>query len=394
MKIVITGATVDRGAAAAWSLRRVGFEVYGIDARRAPRFMASRHLSGYTCIDDDDPQVRQDKMLRFIEQTGAEVFLPLCTPGAVMAVQRKGAVEALCQANTPSAPAFLAAYDKRICMDQCRDLGIPCAGSLSRSEAAAMLTDGSGRSVVVKPAIDIGAAVGLAHVRVASLLDAAIDTCRQAHGDCLVQEFIPGPDEALRTVTVVYGGSGRLVAGFTARKRRQWPPGGGVTALGVSTRETDLLDQVRPFFEHRPWRGPAEVELKHDERDGMTKVFEINPRLPGYLRHASLCELELAVVAARAALGEELPDATGLSTYREGVTYLAPTVFWKSVVHDARSRGWRRAVVRAGAEAAKAGPMLGSLLSDPVPIITRSIVPHRSCQAMNFRNWTPPYPPE
>ena len=38
-----------------------------------------------------------------------------------------------------------------------------------------------------------------------------------------------------------------------------------------------------PFFESLRWRGPAEVELKIDARDGEAKVIEVNPRLPGYV---------------------------------------------------------------------------------------------------------------
>jgi predicted ATP-grasp superfamily ATP-dependent carboligase len=377
MRVVITNATVDRAAAAARSLRRAGFEVHGVDSRRIPRCMVSRHLHGYGCIDCDDPLERQDAILRFIEQTRADVFLPLCTPGAIMAVQRRSELEALCRVNTPETDAFLAAFDKRSCMQQCTALGIPCAGNLSRDEAAARLLDGRGRSVMIKPATDVGAARGLHHVTDVRDLDQAISRCNTQHGTCLIQEYVPGEDDAMRMVTVVYSADSRLLAAFTARKLRQWPPGGGVTAYGISTRDDDLLELVRPFFDRVRWRGPAEVELKYDPRDGTHKILEINPRLPGYLRHASLCGVEPAVVAARAALGEAPPAETGLSAYREGVAYLAPAVFSSSVRHDAHARGWPRALLRACRQSIAATPMLRSLLSDPLPMLTRTFVQMR-----------------
>lgn len=384
MKIVITNATVDRGAAAACALRQAGFNVHGLDALRIPRVMASRFLDSYDCIDDAAPQAWQDAVLRFIERSRADAVLPLDTPTTVLAIQRRRELESLCRINLPSSEGFLAAYDKRRTMASCAELGIPCAGSLSRGEAAHLLEEHPGRVVVVKPARDIGAAVGVQFVSDVASLDQAIHTSSSRHGGSILQEYIPGPAETMRMVTVVYGGRGRLAAAFTAQKLRQWPPRGGVTAYGVSTRDHELLSLVRPFFDRYDWRGPAEVELKRDERDGTDKVIEINPRFPGYLRHASLCGADLAVVAARAALGEDLPEAGGLSEYRAGVAYIAPAVFMKSVAREARSCGWGSAIASAWRHAGAAGPMARSLLSDPLPQVARTFVKMRPSPVMPF----------
>ena len=384
MKIVITNATGDLGVAAARSLRRAGFEVHGVDGRRVPRFLAGRHLSGYASIAEDDPHAGQDALLRFIEESGADIFLPLCTPGAVFAVQRRRELASLCHTNTPATDAFLAAYDKRLCMEQCSALGIPCAGSLSRDEARAVLGRQEPGSVVVKPSIDVGAAHGVHHVRDPRRLDAALSRCEYSFGDCLIQEYIPGPAQAMHMVTLVHSGTGRLAAAFTARKLRQWPPLGGVTACGTSTREQGLVDTVLPFFTKWRWRGPAEVELKRDARDGVFKVIEINPRFPGYLRLPSVCGVEMAVVAARSALGDEPTRAAELLAYGDGVTYIAPTVFLRSVAKQADEHGWIAAIAQARTEAAGSWPIMCSLLSDPLPIGTRTFVPKRSPRSAPF----------
>lgn len=383
MRILITNGMGDLGVCAARSLRRSGYEVHAVDCRSVPRSMASRHLHGYACVDDEEPLAWQDAVLRFVARSKADVFLPLCTRGAVFAVQRRGEIEPRCRVNVPDEDAFLAAYDKRRCMELCDRLGIPCAGSLSRETALAALRE-PGRSVVVKPALDVGRASGLRHVTDAAHLDDAIGGCTSRYGGCLIQEYIPGTADAMHTVTVVYSGIGRLAGCFTAKKVRHWPPLGGVTACGVSTREAGLVDLVLPFFTLSRWRGPAEVELKRDARDGRFKVIEINPRFPGYLRLASVCGVELAPLAARAALGEEPVASAALSTYREGVVYVAPTVFARSVAHDASSRGWNTAIRQARADATGSWPMLRSLLSDPLPIITRSVVAKKPAPAAAF----------
>jgi predicted ATP-grasp superfamily ATP-dependent carboligase len=384
MRIVITNATGDVGVVAARSLRLAGFEVHGVDGRRVPRSLACRHLSGYGCITDDDPRAGQDAVLRFIAQSRADVFLPLCTPGAVLAVQRRRELASLCRTNTPDPDAFLAAYDKRLCMEQCSQLGIPCARSLSRDEALAVLKKTERGSVVVKPTMDVSAANGIHYVEDAAHLDAAMSQCKSRYGDCMIQEYIPGSAQEMCTVTLVFSGTGRLAAAFTARKVRQWPPKGGVTACGTSTREQGLVDHVLPFFTKWRWRGPAEVELKRDERDGTFKVIEINPRFPGYLRLPSVCGVEMAVLAVRSALGYEPTRAVELSEYRGGVTYVAPTVFLRSVANQARVHGWFAEIAQARAEAAGSWPIMLGLLSDSLSIVARTFAPKRSPRSAPF----------
>jgi biotin carboxylase len=148
-----------------------------------------------------------------------------------------------------------------------------------------------------------------------------------------------------------------------------------VTASGKSTHEPELTELVMPFFREVKWSGAAEVELKRDARDGRFKVIEINPRFPGYLRLPQASGLDLPVLAVRAALGDEPAEGGGLPPYREGVTYVAPTSFFATVMGDAKEAGWMAAMRRARADARGAGPVVCSLLSDPWPVVTRSVVP-------------------
>ena len=82
--------------------------------------------------------------------------------------------------------------------------------------------------------------------------------------------------------------------------------------------------------------GPAEVELKVDERDGNAKLIEVNPRLPAYLAFAIRCGLQLPRLCARVALGES-PDVPG---YAVGRRYVHPILHAKSAL--AGERRWTR----------------------------------------------------
>jgi predicted ATP-grasp superfamily ATP-dependent carboligase len=79
---------------------------------------------------------------------------------------------------------------------------------------------------------------------------------------------------------LLYSRDSRLVAAFTTAKKRQWPTTGGLTVVSRSTRDEAIIEQVKPFFEHWKWKGPAEIEIKWDALTGVNKVIEINPRVP------------------------------------------------------------------------------------------------------------------
>ena len=148
-------------------------------------------------------------------------------------------------------------------------------------------------------------------------IEQAVQACRR-HGEPLIEEFIPGGPDAMRTVVVLFDRRTRLVAHFTTRKLCQLPSTGGMTTMSVSTDDRALVELVLPLFAAWRWEGPAEVELKIDERDGRAKLIEVNPRLPAYLAFAIRCGLNLPRLCALAAMGES-PSA---GSYAIGRTYV------------------------------------------------------------------------
>jgi D-aspartate ligase len=340
VKAFITNASEDAGLVAARSLADAGFEVFGADTRRLPPGVRSRYLAAYYAIESPDGPPREAELMRLIERVRPDVFLPIGTRGVVTAVRHRRGLAKLTAVNAVEAPGFMAAFDKLRCMVECERLAIPCASAYSADEALSVLERTSlDPLLVVKPRWDVGGASGVHYVRDGSALAPAIRFCTERFGGFLIQEFIPGGAQAMRTVLLLFGPDSRLAASFTTRKTRQWPQTGGATAASRSTVDRALLDSVLPFFEKWRWRGPAEVELKLDARDGRHKVIEINPRFPGYLRFAWHCGLDLPTLAARLALGKA--GAGGeLPPYRDGATYVAPTRFlwW----HESSRRHGRR----------------------------------------------------
>lgn len=377
MKALITNAVQDGGLVAARSLARAGFSVTGADVLRLPRGVRSRYMIGYRDLVDAREREFEDALVGLVESVRPDVFLPIGTRGVLAAARCREALAAMTAVNVVDEPAFMAAFDKSVCVAECHRLGIGCARVLGFEEALAMLERAPGTAaVVVKPPWDVGAARGVCYVREPGALRETVERCSRVYGGSLVQDYIPGGADAMRTVLLLFTPESDVAAAFTMQKIRHWPQTGGATAAGRSTDEPELVELVLPFFRAWRWRGPAEVELKLDPRDGRFKVIEINPRFPGYLRFAWHCGLDLPLLATRLALGDAraVPDDVA-PTYRVGQRYVAPTLFARTVRDDVRVHGWGAALRKARTDLRGSAPVILGMLADPVPLVARMLRP-------------------
>jgi hypothetical protein len=316
----VSAATTASGLAAIRDVGRAGFRVIGASPRR-PAFDAhSRWSLRYLEL----PPPRDAAMLLdVLAQAKVEVMLPM-ESSYVGALSRHAAANELpLRAAVPPLEGFLCAYDNRRTLELCRRLEIPAPRLLRPEERQ--------DTVVVKPREDVGAARGVTFCRDAAALSQALASCR-LYGEPLMQEYIPGGADAMRTVVLLFDQRTRLVAYFTTQKLEQYPGSGGITAMSVSTDDRSLVEMVLPLFELLRWRGPAEVELKIDPRNGKANVIEINPRLPGYVAFAIECGLHLPRLTIQVALGET-PSFSG---YAVGRRYVQPVLVLKALV-----QAWR-----------------------------------------------------
>jgi hypothetical protein len=316
----------------------------------------------------------ESSLLDLVDRVRPDVFLPLGNRFVFIASKNRDRIGAVTAVNVPPLESFLAAYNKGVCMAECRQLGIPCPALYSIEQASGVLQEDREAVLVVKPDCDCGAATGVRYVRNRDQLFAAVRECEARFGGAVVEEFIPGGAEADNAVVLLFSPQSRLIAAFTARKIRQWPESGGLVAVGRSTANERLVELVLPFFEKWGWCGGAEVELKRDSRDGQDKVIEINPRFPGNLRFPLECGLGLAVLAADPApAGQAVPSALfpswpTLPSYATGVEYYNPGLVLRVFLSQLRSGDLRGAELREGLrEMWGAASTLPRLLCDRLP---------------------------
>jgi D-aspartate ligase len=97
----------------------------------------------------------------------------------------------------------------------------------------------------------------------------------------VVQELIPGDDTAMRSITAYVDSSGEVTLLATAQVLLQehQPLAIGNPAAMVTTPFPELMDQAERLLKHVGYRGFANFDVKLDPRDGVTKFFEMNPRI-------------------------------------------------------------------------------------------------------------------
>jgi predicted ATP-grasp superfamily ATP-dependent carboligase len=329
--------------AAIRGLTRCGARVIGADDRRLPFNRRSRYLQNcYRLPPVSDERDFLRALLAIVQSERPDVLFPIA--GTYLIVEQAAIFEAYTRILLPPPESYRVANNNHGTLDACRALGIDCPRLFKHHSAVRYLREGADRRLVVKPRRDVGAGRGVHFIDNHNSLNDAQKKIETQWGECVIQEYIPGRTGNMRTVNLLFDRPGHLATYFTTRKIRQFPTTGGITALSISTHETELVANVLPFFKKFNWKGLAEVELKIDDRDGRAKVIEINPRVWGYLGFPIHCGVNFPLLYCRAAMGRSLPP-DGPGKYRRGVKYLNPLAYMKAVIASWRGPGgkigWR-----------------------------------------------------
>ena len=373
--VLVSPTSSDAGVVMMRQLAAAGCVVVGADDGDLPVGVRSRYCRTYRRVAEArGRRVEEYSYLPdIVEAVRPDALVPIDTPATLAAVRHRERIAKTTRMNLPTLDSFMAAYDKKRCQTECRSLGIPCPELYPLDEARALLQAGGGETtVVVKPDMDCGAGRGVRYVREANGLEEAVRTCQEDFGGAMIQEFIPGDVSQQRMALMLFSPESRLMAAFTSRKLRQWPAGGGASVVSESTADAHLVDQMLPFFERWRWRGPAEVDLKFDHRDGRFKVLEINPRFPGYLRFLPHCGLDMPLLAATLALdpGSAAPEC--FPAYSVGARFLCPGLFGKSLLEETTARGLGlKAWAAAARDLRGTSWVFREMLADPFPPLGR-----------------------
>ncbi len=110
--------------------------------------------------------------------------------------------------------------------------------------------------------------------------------------DLLAQELVPGAEAQIESYHCYVDRGGGIVAEFTGRKIRTWPPAFGHTTALEITDAADVRRQGRAIAERLKLTGVAKFDFKRDAA-GALHLLEINPRFTLWHHPAALAGLNI-----------------------------------------------------------------------------------------------------
>jgi predicted ATP-grasp superfamily ATP-dependent carboligase len=137
----------------------------------------------------------------------------------------------------------------------------------------------------------------------------------------VVQELIPGSDEALYGYWAFWDANGHEHSWITRRKLRQYPIGFGSGSYQETLAAPDVAELSRRLLQAFDYRGLVGVEWKRDERDGGLRLMEINPRTVSGNQLAISAGVDLPWIAYRS-LADPAAAPAPNHDFRVGVRWI------------------------------------------------------------------------
>ncbi|MDC1221033.1 ATP-grasp domain-containing protein [Salibacteraceae bacterium] len=121
----------------------------------------------------------------------------------------------------------------------------------------------------------------------------------------IIQQLIPGGDDELYTAGVS-AKDGKLLACFTGKKVRQFPPTAGQAALAMATDCPKIVEYAQRIVTESKFTGLSQIEFKHHA--GEYYVIEMNPRSWSWHGLAKPAGVDLPKILLDAFEANEIPN--------------------------------------------------------------------------------------
>lgn len=131
----------------------------------------------------------------------------------------------------------------------------------------------------------------------------------------LVQELIPNGHDVQGAFYLYF--DGKLVEAYSHQRLRTSPPTGGVTVLSKLDINKTLISEGEKILDKAGWNGLVMLEFLYDERTGIYKIIEANPRIWGSIMLSEYSGRNLLTNYVRLCMQQPL-----ITNYRVGDTYI------------------------------------------------------------------------
>jgi D-aspartate ligase len=125
---------------------------------------------------------------------------------------------------------------------------------------------------------------------------------KKDHGSCHLQQFIPEGGKQFK-VQLFLDYSGGLVASTVIHKIRFYPEKGGSSCCNKTIIDDSLVKLCYNVLKTINWVGFADFDLIQDPLTGVSKIMEINPRVPACIKSSIVSGIDFPVIIANQTLG-------------------------------------------------------------------------------------------
>ncbi len=295
------------------------------------RFSRRRRTYRYRARENDDER-QLNVMRRAVEQTGADVILPVDEPAVrFVSVHRQSVADMAALPPVPELEAFETVVDKWSLAQLLRENGIPGPATIlytTGDEFERNLRDLQ-FPVLIKPTRARGGEGIRRFDTPSELLDALSDIAATSACQYVVQNFVRG----YNVDCSVLCDDGRILAHTIQRGFV-----GGSQSFAASAgldfiRHDQVFDTIARLVSAISFSGIAHVDLRYDSQEEQAKIIDVNARYWGSLIGSLVVGVNFPHLACLSALGVDFP----LPGYQLG-RYVAPAAAVKQGVQSLLGR--------------------------------------------------------
>ena len=277
------------GLAVTQSLGRLGIPVHVVDANRRTPALFSKYCQGKFIWDIDSAPVEDSiAFLAGISQRFGRraILVPTTDTAAIFVAANAVALREWFLFPNVSLDLVQSLHNKKKMHYLARSIGIPTPNVYFPDTKQDVLNFAQSTSYPVIMKIirahlpTNGAPHGKAIVRGKQELLDHYELMQDSRGPNLIlQEYISGGDEATWMFNGYFDSNSDCLFGLTGRKIRQNRPYAGITSLGVCLPNPIVSEMTCKFMKAIGYQGILDIGYRFDARDGLYKVFDVNPRI-------------------------------------------------------------------------------------------------------------------
>ncbi|HLX12281.1 MAG TPA: hypothetical protein VKS81_05665 [Bacteroidota bacterium] len=275
------------------SLGRLGIPVYGVDRDRSAPGFKSRFCAGSFLWDIDDAPAEQtiEYLLEIGNKLGKSILVPTSDEMAILAGDFSELLKEYFIFPQNSSHLIRQVANKKEMYLLAKNYHTPVPWSeFPRSRNDLLLLLQHLQFPLMLKGID-GALLEkrtgkkMLIVRDEHELLTSYDRMEDPHNpNLMLQEYIPGNDDATWMFNGYFNHESECLVEFTGKKIRQNPIHTGMTSLGISVKNDEVARTATAFLKKIGYRGIVDIDYQFDPRDNVYKMLDVNPRVGASFR--------------------------------------------------------------------------------------------------------------